>query len=484
MKKKINFKKLIPWLLFALVVGGLITWILLSKRTTQEELDTYDRKLDDAVLQIAAREYSTAINILYEAIDIVPEKVNAYEKVVEVLLSKNRVDDATEIVEKSARKVSANDQAVLYALLGDYYYSVKDYTQAKNMYQECVGIGINYPTGELAYAKNYIQQGKLDEAKSLLMNSGYTDDLKYEADLLLAYIQATENTETASTTVKSVTPSDKWKIYYEEMENVLDDLDEDEKFNATKLSRVYINNGYPYLAISVLQPLEEEMAAYLEGMYFLGRAYYENGEYQKCIDTLDKASSLGGLETEIFWTEARAYMMSDNLEESVDKYDKAVLYSGEAVSQDLVEEYINILLENNQGLKAEEVLKTVLNYTEEARVRILLVQTYYLLEDSDKVDYYLDQLAKLELTDAEKKDYLYWSINVDIENDATTELEGKLDELLALGKYNAKYYYLLARIDFANGDSDQSQSNLEKCLEYDLDYEITDSALKLLSRVK
>ena len=294
-----KFKKIIPWVLLVLVAGALVTWILLSKRTTQEELDIYGQKIEDATSQIEAQEYSTAINVLYEAIDIVPEKIEAYQKVVQILLLKNRVDDATDIVEKSAKKVSANDQAVLYDLLGDFYYSIGDYTQAKNMYQECVGIGVNYPEGELSYAKNYIQQGNLDEAKSLLINSGYTEDLKYEADLLLTYIQATEEVDTAKNTIKSITPSEKWEIYYEEIEEILDSLDDDEKFNAAKLARVYINNGYPYLAVKVLEPLESQISEYLEGLYFLGRGYYEYGEYQKSIDTLDKATTLGGLETEI-----------------------------------------------------------------------------------------------------------------------------------------------------------------------------------------
>ena len=459
-----KLKKIIPWALLVLVAGALITWILLSRRVTQEELDAYTQKMEEATLQIEAKEYSTAINILYEAIDIVPEEVEAYQEVVGILLAKNRIDDATEIVEKSAKKVSANDQAILYDLLGDFYYSVGDYTQAKNMYQECVGIGISYPEGELSFAKNYIQQGNLDEAKSLLINSGYTEDLKSEADLLLVYIQATENIETAKNTLQSITPTEKWQVYYEEMEEVLGGLDDDSKFNAAKLARVYINNGYPYLAITVLEPLESQISEYLEGLYFLGRGYYDNGQYQKSIDTLDKAITLGGLETEILWTQARAYMKLNDLNSSMEKYDSAVLYAGESVTQELVDEYTSILFHNNQGLKAEEVLKNVNNYTEEAWVSILLIEDYYLLEDFDKTSYYLKALEEEDLTDEDSKVYLYWKVTMELENDETSELEKDLSELLALDKYNPKYYYLLARRDFTAGESDLAKSNLEKSL--------------------
>ena len=176
-------------------------------------------------------------------------------------------------------------------------------------------------------------------------------------------------------------------------------------------------------------------------------------------------------------------MLSD-LDNGMSKYDSAVLYAGESVTENLVEEYVGILLENNQGLKAEEILKKVVNYTDESWVHILLVETYYLLGDSDKVDYYLAGLEEVSLSEEESKDYLYWSITVSIENDDTSEIESALEELFAIDRYNPKYYYLLAKRDFANGESDRAKSNLEKSLEYDLEYEITDSALKLLSRVE
>ena len=481
---KRNFKKLIPWILFTLVVGGLIAWIFISKRTTQEELLSYDQKLKEANLHYESKEFSTAMSLFYEATDIVPEKVDAYEGIVNILLSKNRVDDAYDIVKKSAKRVNQNDQALLYSLIGDYYYDVKDFNSAKSMYEESLGIGISYPQGQLSYAKTLLQLGKVDDAKNILQREIYEEDLLYEAKLILSYVYSAQDVEKAKSTVKSIVPSDSWKVYYEEIDGILNSLNDDEKFNATKLSRVYINNGYPYLAISLLEPKEESMAEYLEGLYFLGRAYYEYPENQKSINVLDKAISLGGLESDISWIQARAYWELDDLENAIEKYDKAVAYAGENVSKELVTEYVNILLDNNQGLKAEEILKKVINYTEEAWSRILLVEVYYNLENSEKVNYYISSLDDSELEVGDEKELLYWKTIMLIEKDDIEFAKTNAAELLLLDKYNPKYYFLMGRISFVNGNVQDTKDNLEKCIEYDLDYEITESALKLLSRVK
>jgi hypothetical protein len=40
-------------------------------------------------------------------------------------------------------------------------------------------------------------------------------------------------------------------------------------FNSAKLARIYINEGYPYLAVSILSPLKDQMSEYPDGIVFL-----------------------------------------------------------------------------------------------------------------------------------------------------------------------------------------------------------------------
>jgi tetratricopeptide (TPR) repeat protein len=277
-------------------------------------------------------------------------------------------------------------------------------------------------------------------------------------------------------------------------------LDDDKKFNATKLARVYINNGYPYLAILVLEPQRKEMSEYLEGLYFVGRAYYEYGDYPKSIEALDGALTLGGMEGEIFWIKARASVLTNDLEEAINSYDSAVgYYSGENFAA-LVEEYFNFLVENDQLLKAEELVRSLLiAFPNEVYLNLLAVELNYTLDEDAKVEFYLDNLEELreEVTFVknDEKDFLRWRIATLIDNyeenmesnsseEEMASIERYMDELFELDRYNPYYRYFLARIQIIEGEKEMAIQSLEQAIEYDLDYSVTDDALKLLSSLR
>ncbi len=291
------------------------------------------------------------------------------------------------------------------------------------------------------------------------------------------------------------------EIYYEEFRKTLEDLDDDKKFNATKLARVYINNGYPYLAILVLEPQRKEISEYLEALYFLGRAYYDYGDYSKAIETLDGALTLGGMEGEIFWVKGRAYALTNDLENAINSYDSAIgYYSGESFSE-LVEEYFNFLVENNQMLKAEELVKSLLiAFPDEVYLNLLAVELNYKLEEDAKVEFYLNNIEELRekvtFVRNDEKDFLRWRIATLIDDyegsmeeeergdKDMTDIERYMDELFELDKYSPYYRYFLARIQIIQGEEEMAVQSLEQAIEYDLEYSVTDQSLKLLSSLR
>lgn len=481
MKK--NIKKYIPWIILLLVILSLSTWYILSRRVTQEQLSIYQTKIEEAQTHVQARQYTTALTKYYDAVDVIPSKIEAYEGIIDILILKNRLDNALEVLEKSARPLSSNDKSVLYMKIGNIHYNLGEYEKALSIYDDGMILGVTNRALELMIGKTYLNMGDIKKAQAQLLNSGYEGIQKEEANLLLAYTYALENKDKAKTTLNSVDPSEEMAIYYEEFSDVLESLDEDEKFNATKLSRVYINNGYPYLAIQILEPLEDEIVEYLEGMYFLGRAYYEYGQYDKAIYALDSALTLGGMEMELLWIKGRAYLEKDDLDNTLRNYDGAIGYSGSNYSEELVSEYIDMLLENNQNIKASEVIKTILSVNEDVPSLYLeAIKVYSAIGEEEKISYYISLLEDMELTDQEEKEYLQWKITILLEEDE--DIDEYMTQLLELDAFNPNYQYILAKDQLREGDEQLAIQSLEKALEYDLEYEITQNALSLLSSLR
>jgi tetratricopeptide (TPR) repeat protein len=497
---KNNIKKYIPWIILLLLVASLGIWYYLSRRVSEEQLSQYESKIEEALDYEESRDFSMAMKRYYEAAEIIPKKVEAYDGIISVLIKKDKLDNAEEVIKQSAKPLSNNDRSTIYKKLGDEYYSRKLFDKAYEMYDAGSFLGVNNPGLELMLGKTYLNLGQVSEARGQFSKSVYTGKDLEEANLLLAYIDAIDNTDKAKSTLNSVSNSDEMEIYYEEFRKTLEDLDDDKKFNATKLARVYINNGYPYLAILVLEPLREEISEYLEGLYFLGRAYYDRGDYSKSIEALDGALTLGGMEGEIFWIKGRAYALTNNLENAIKSYDSAVgYYSGES-SVALIEEYFNFLVENNQLLKAEELVKSLLiAFPDEVYLNLLAVELNYILDEGAKVEFYLSNLEELrgEVTFVrnDERDFLKWRIATlidtyekNIEDDSAEEempdIEKYMDELFELDMYSPYYRYFLARIQIVKGETEMAIQSLEQAIEYDLDYLVTEESVKLLSSLR
>jgi len=91
---------------------------------------------------------------------------------------------------------------------------------------------------------------------------------------------------------------------------------------------------------------------------------------------------------------------------------------------------------------------------------------------------------KSTLDEEDKLDYLYYKAKALLDqNGDLTQINLVLDSLLDINRYNSKYYFLLGRLQFEQGNATEASDSLKKALEYDLDYEITEEASKLLSSV-
>lgn len=450
---------------------------------SEEEISQYNTLITEATTLFEAKEYSTAVEKYNEATSVIPSNKEAYLGLVETFLLKNRVEDAKEIIDKSANKLNANDRSQLYLLVGNAYFNNGDYDNAKTTYDLAKGISENGEIANLGYAKVALKQGDMQTAETYL-SKNYDGENLVEAKLLLSYVQSLDNIEEAKSTIGEISPTENWTLEYSEWNGVLGSMSEDTLYNATKLSRVYINNDYPYLAILKLEPLQEEMAEYIDGLYFLGKAYYDQGDYQKSIDTLANATALSDISQYVYWTVARDYYFTNDVISSLEYYDRAITYAGDEAEEKLFQEYLDTLLDDNQTTKADEVLTKAENIFENIEwVNLYNLKLALALEQPEKINYYIEQTNSNNLEGSFKEEYLYIKTSFYIENGDTDDALRTLDTFYNFDQFSPRYAYLMGQLKFQEGKLDEARDYLKKSIEYDLERIVTDYAQKLLARI-
>ncbi|MDD3474713.1 MAG: tetratricopeptide repeat protein [Candidatus Dojkabacteria bacterium] len=464
-----------------LLAGGVFTY-LYFRPPTEEEMTRYQETVSEGDLLFEGREYSEAINQYNEAIKIVHVDSDAYSKMIDIYILKNDFDTALEIAQKAQNNLTSADVSILYAKIADAYFKDEDYYNARINYEIAVSLNGN-PTTNLGLAKSYVFSDKFDLAENLLKKE-YDNETVDDAKILYVYILSTDNTDTAKEFINLYTPTDENKaIYFEEFSSVLNSLDEDELFNLTKLSRIYINNGYPSLAIKLLEPKGDEITQYVDALYYLGKAYLETKQYDKAVETLLKSTSLLGYESDKYWMLGRAYYYQDDMVNAVTYYDMAVGYAGEEITRDLVEEYLNILLDANQITKAQEVYSSLVKTIKKEWLYLIGLELYY-SENDAKFNYYLSELADMDMDDSEKEEYLFWKIRKEIDDTDTDNIDQDFESLLALDRFNPKYYWMKGVYLLSMFDTESAKENFEIAMEYDTQGDVTKNVEDLLAQLE
>lgn len=451
--------------------------------TSQEELEQYSRIISDSDILIEGKQYTLAIEKLSEASDLIPSKRDAFERMVKIFISKNRMEDASKIIEESGGQLSEQDSAILYTLVGDGYYEYKNFEKALYSYQLADGMDSNYLPASLGMAKSFLQVGQIEKARNLLEGE-YEGEMLIEAKLILSYVESLSDVEKAKETLKSVEPGEVWRDEFVSWGGILDSINEDKLFNLAKLGKEYVEQGYPYLAIALLEPEIGKMDEYIDGIYILGKAYYEYGQYQKSIDLLESTSSLGDLNKYIYWVLARDYVLINNINSAFSYYDSAIAYSADTSDSLIYQEYLDILLEDNLTEKALEVMRSAEKiFVSENWIPMYYMYIYSLRSDSEKFSYYMNKIEYEELEPLQKSDYLYSQGDFLIKSKKLEEAQKVVDIYWDLDQFDPRYNLLVARLKFENGDIEQAREYAKKCLEYDLNGLVSKDAQSLLAQI-
>ena len=449
---------------------------------SEEKVNEYERIVSDADLLIKGQEYSVAVDKLNNATEIIPSKVDAFERIVNVFILKNKPEEAVKVIEESGGQLSQEDKGKLYTLVGDAYYNLKEFDKALTNYQLALGMSSKDVNASLGCAKSYLQNGQVEKAKDLL-NISYDGDMLLESQIILSYVQAISDTKKAEEIIKDVQPSDKWREVYTEWNNVLNGLNDDDLFNSAKLGKKYVDEEYPYLAIVLLEPKLSKMGEYADGMYILGKAYYEYGDYNKSIDILQDISTLGDLNQYIYWILARDYYQLNDINNSIAYYDSAISYAASKAESKMYKEYLDILIKENLTEKALEVMRSAEKIFTETWIPLYYVNIYSLRDDSEKFTYYINKISYEDLDDSEKADFLYFKASYLIKKSKLDEAQKTLDTFWELDKYDPRYNLLVAQISVKNNDLEKTKEYAKKAIEYDLSGVVSKEAQTLLAQI-
>ncbi len=481
MKKNI---KLILIIFAVILVAGGGVYFYFSRQVSDETVTEYENIIEEAELLYNSESYTKALASYDEAADLIPSKIDAFRGIINIFVDKGRLSDAEEIVLNSATKLSQSDKSILFSLVGNAYFDVREYDKALEMYDGATTLGITNLVANLGKAKVYLKQNKIMDAEKILSKGNWEEDTLYESQLLYAYTKSLSDTDSALEILEDVNPSEDWSSKYTEFGEVLESLGEDELFNSAKLARIYINEGYPYLAVSILSPLKDQMSEYPDGLYFLGRAYLDTGSVDTAITTLESAVSAGSLDPDLFRSIARAYYEKDDFDTAIEYYDRAVAYAGENIEESLLSEYMDFLIEENYLTQAQDLLDIAQKYFEETWVDIYAVEVNYLLKDNEKVDYYIEQgLEREDITTEEKKTILYWQARIAVEDGDLESAEDILADLKQLDRFNPFYYLLMGDVLYEKADFENAKTNYESAIEYDLGEGVSSEAEKALARL-
>lgn len=473
--------KILKGILFASII--VISGFLLSGCTISEEkINEYNRIISDSDILIEGKSYTLAIQKLSSAAELIPSKIDAFDRIVDIFILKNRLDDATRILDESGMELDDADRANLYVLIGDAQYSVKNFDKALYNYQLAKGISNNVLGASLGIAKSYLQKGETEKARELLKKD-YSGDMYIEANLILSYIEALTDVEKAQNTIKDVEPGDQWRDKYTQWENVLASLDTDELYNGTKLGKEYVDVGYPYLAVALLEPNLEKMGEYIDGIYILGKAYYESGAYEKSISVLENSTSLSDLNQYIYWVLARDYYLLDDTNNSFSYYDSAISYGGNKTEETLFTEYLDILIKENLTEKALEIMRSAERVFARDWVPMYYMDIYSLRNDNERFTYYMKKITYEELSEELKPKYLYSKGIYLINSSDFDEARRTLDIFWELNQYDSRYNLLVAQLNFQEGNLEESRVYAKKAIEYDLGGVVSQDAQKLLAQI-
>lgn len=293
-------------------VSGYFIWNFFNNH----KIENYEAALTSAQNAYNDRKYSDALDSLNEAVGIYPKRATAYELTAKILIEKGLISEATDVVSAAEPILDNDSKNAIWGSIGSYYFDNKDYENAR-----------------ISLSKSYDAKKSTQYTDLYVKSLWNTNKLNNDTDKIVS--DASDNLKT------------NWADYQ-------DFIGKDGRtlYESTQQAGLYINAGYPYLAIAVLDNKDFDYDEYWEAQYFMGKAYYDLGMYEDALPYLQNALTLGAQDVGLHTVTARTNYMLNDVDATTNSYERALSFANEDEAFGLMEEYLGMLLDEGLYIKA------------------------------------------------------------------------------------------------------------------------------------
>lgn len=424
--------------IIVLLIGSVSIYFYTQRVSSEDE---YQSKIIEAESLYSERQYTKALKVYNEAIEIQAGFPEAYIGLTQILVDKNLLDKAAEFIISVEGKISDDDYSKMYVIIGTKYISIEDWDNAVVAFNAAEKLNSSDSEIQFFYTVANINAGNIEKAT------------KYGDDLGDGHPNAAE--------LESLLDR-----YY-----TIKELNDHDLYEHAKLSRDLLNAGYPSLVIDLLSPIEGEIGEYWDAVYYLGRAAYDIGDYEQAKKYLAQAEQLGVDDSDLYLTIAQNNIKLSQTSIAYLYYERAIQFGEQSEdTNDIKYEYGQLLLDDNQYNKLDILLESVDGEYYWSDFLELEVN----IENPNGSDI-VAMIINIEGAYSETSEFVEVAANYYIDYgllDYARAFLGRVDESAHLALYNLEMGYLLR----AEDKYDDAIQYFEQAIEFDLDGDTSNKA--------
>ncbi|MDD3648449.1 MAG: tetratricopeptide repeat protein [Candidatus Dojkabacteria bacterium] len=480
-------KLIIVVIILAIAAGGL--YYLSTLRKNEEPYS--EGYLDKAQELMNDKYYSKALEQYKLAIEADPSDTDAYTGAAEIYLLKGQYSSAIDLLEGAENVVE--NAAEIYYLRGNVLMGSGNVADAIGNYENANKKNKEYWENTIALVKAYgMVENKSEESVKVLEETSNEDSKGWRNFYLALFSYPDSGDMISFLNEVSKSESDDVKARKENLLKVAQKVQsdpEDTLQNNTLIAYEYINADLYQSAIPILNSIISENDEYYASYLYLGVCYQKLDNQDKAIENYEKSTDVDPKQLDSWVFLAQAYAVKNDQKNAVDAYQEALSVDkeNESVRLDYARALAGFGLYSQAAREYEELID--LNSKEVMKYKIELAElTSEKLNDPKSAlklsKEVVDDWEGFQISDvsfqARALDAIGWAFKLDEQKDEATKY---LKRALEADPYQADIYYHLGVIYSEIENFIDAQEYFERAIDLDLEGEISAKASNELDKM-
>lgn len=447
----------------------------------------FERLKTDAQAQYQSRDYAAALKTNILITEEFPNKEEGYTGIVQILVEKNIYDKAENVAIGSKGKIDDKAVSNLYRVIADGLYADFDYSKAEQFYKKAYELNNTDAYLRLQNLKVALHLGKLQDAKNYINFDKDLSDVYVESQLVNAILQLEELNAVTEflnrlNEVEDLTSNSKLIAdvkSFQEAVKIANENKDNSIYVSVLLAREYINLGYPNIALLILENKQAQFNNYYDGLYFTALSYYLSGDYGKAIEINNIIEAKGFDTYEIQLITARSYLYKGDITNFTKYYERAIQYTPAERKPLIMVEFASELVKQQQYSKSLLILNSAEKLEDSIELRKAYIELYFATKEYAKIPVHLEYLATKANSENDLSRFVLETyIDMYLLNSQFELAKEKLDALEKLGQTDPNFNLLSGRYYALTGDNKKAIQFYEQAINYDLQGEVSEKAMK------